>query len=112
MKIYLSEQKFNRIKSKIRENIECENDKILSVKKYLDGKYNRTYYSSEDGNKAAVSLKNGNNSTLISIIKVFYECQEVFKKLFADNSYLDKMLAKIIKAWYNNKIDRNGCIMP
>lgn len=117
MKVILTEEQERKlVKHLIKESYSYP-DKVLLVKEFLDQHFSRATYDSEDDNgkpseKQVVAWMNSSNEAVKTYtdVQLFEMLQEEFKTILSDTKERDEFLKKIIKAWYNNKIDDNGII--
>jgi hypothetical protein len=102
-----------------------ESDKVLQIKKFLDDNFTKASNDigqfDDNGNRttqsyAALMDKNKNILKLMTDRQVFDLLQEKFKTIMpnADEEgkrNRDAFLKKVLIAWYNNKITKNGSII-
>lgn len=115
-KIILTEEKLNTVKREIIEESFC--DKVILVKKFLDGNFMRGSIekTADDGTmkKTGVFIqlddKHMPTKSTISATSVFDMIQDKFKKILSDKNKRNKFLIRLIKDWYNNKITKDGVL--
>lgn len=114
--VIMTEQAFNRLKATIMK--ESYGDKVLSVKKFLDGNYMRGEFVKDvDGAKKTigvfVKLTDRGLPTKDSVLidDVFERLQQEKQNMFTDPKERDKFLMDVIKAWYDHKINDRGSII-
>lgn len=90
----------------ISEEIGGWSDKVLLVKKYLDGKYvrlrNKDFVVELDADKQV--------KRVLTDKKLFLDLQEEFRDIIADKRERDKFLIQVIKDWYADKISKYGSL--
>ena len=113
--VIITESAFNRLKSRIL--IESYSDKVLSIKKFLDGNYMRGEFVKDvDGAKKTIGVfvkltdKGLPTKDSVLIDDVFERLQQEKQHMFSDPKERDKFLLDVIKAWYDHKINDRGSI--
>lgn len=102
-----------------------ESDKVLQIKAYLDKNFSKAADNAigfdDNGNRNGKSYLAllGNNNDVVKLMtdrQVFELLQERFKSILPNNDgeerkKRDTFLKKVLIAWYNNKITKNGSIL-
>lgn len=106
-KIIISEDAVRKIVGElISEEIGGWSEKVLAVKKFLDGKYvrlrNKDFIVELDDDKQVVGA--------LTDKQLFYVLQDKFRDIIADKGERDKFLKQVIKDWYNGKISKYGSL--
>lgn len=91
-------------------------EKVLTIKNYLDGNFQRI--QSDDIDEKGypkkvncVMLMSGNQALKpMTMSELLLMLDDKFIKMISDKSDRRKFLMQVIKDWYNNKIDRNGVL--
>ena len=91
-------------------------EKVLTIKNYLDGNFQRI--QSDDIDEKGypkkvncVMLMSGNQPLKpMTMSELLLMLDDKFIKMISDKSDRRKFLMQVIKDWYNNKIDRNGVL--
>lgn len=114
--VIMSEAAFNRLQKAIMR--ESYGDKVLSVKKFLDGNYMRGEFVKDvDGAKKTIGVfvkltdKGLPTKDSVLIDDVFERLQQEKQHMFSDPKERDKFLINVIKAWYDHKINDRGSII-
>lgn len=115
-KIILTENKLNTVKKEIIEESFC--DKVVLVKKFLDGNFMRGSIekTADDGTMKRTGIfiqlddKHMPTKSMMSAASVFDMIQDKFKKILSDKNKRNKFLIRLIKDWYNNKITKDGVL--
>lgn len=117
MKIKINSRQLNVLAEQVMN--ESYNDKVLDIKKYLDGKYMRgQILKNDNGDKKTIATfiqltdKGLPTKDQVMFDDVFYKLQQERKKIFGDDDERDEFLKKAIKAWYDKKINDRGNISP
>jgi hypothetical protein len=115
-KLIITEGAFNRLRDKVMS--ESYSDKVLSVKKFLDGNYMRgEFVKDSDGSKKTIGVfikltdKGLPTKDSVMIGDVFDRLQHEKQNMFQDKKERDEFLMKAIKAWYDHKINDRGSIL-
>jgi hypothetical protein len=114
--LILNEDKLNTLKSKIIEESYC--DKVLLVKKFLDGNFMRGTIekTGDDGTMKKTGIfiqlddKHMPTQSRLAADGVFDMIQDKFKNILSDKNERNKFLVRLIKDWYNNKITKDGTL--
>ena len=92
-------------------------DKVLKIKGFLDKNLSRADFQQFDSNTGKPSKKqvaawmNGNEVVRTYTDRQLFDMlQEEFKDILPDKNERDSLIKKVLVAWYNNKIDKNGVI--
>lgn len=91
-------------------------EKVLTIKNYLDGNFQRIQSDDidEKGYPKKVNcviLMSGNQALKpMTMSELLLMLDDKFIKMISDKSDRRKFLMQVIKDWYNNKIDRNGVL--
>ena len=106
-KIILREDAVRKIVGEIlSEEIGGWSDMVLTVKKFLDGKYVRPrgkdYVVEVDSDKQVVKP--------LTDKQLFYVLQDEFRDIIADKGERDRFLIQVIKDWYNDTISKYGSL--
>ncbi len=112
--LILNEDRLNILKKKVIEESFC--DKVLLVKKFLDGNFMRGTIekTGDDGTikKTGIFIqlddKHMPTKSSIGAESVFDMIQDKFSKIVPDRGQRDKFLIRLIKDWYDNKITKDG----
>ena len=115
-KIVLTENKLNTVKKEIIEESFC--DKVVLVKKFLDGNFMRGSIekTADDGTMKRTGIfiqlddKHMPTKSMMSATSVFDMIQDKFKKILPNKNKRNKFLIRLIKDWYNNKITKDGVL--
>lgn len=91
-------------------------EKVLTIKNYLDGNFQRI--QSDDIDEKGypkkvncVMLMSGNQALKpMTMSELLLMLDDKFIKMISDKSDRRKFLMQVIKDWYDNKIDRNGVL--
>jgi hypothetical protein len=91
-------------------------EKVLTIKNYLDGNFQRI--QSDDIDEKGypkkvncVMLMSGNQALKpMTMSELLLMLDDKFIKMISDKSDRRKFLKQVIKDWYDNKIDRNGVL--
>ena len=96
---------------------ESYSDKVILVKKFLDGNFMRKNQlkMNDDGTigNLGVFVQITNNIPTEMELKaedVFDILQNKFTKILTDEKKRDRFLIRIIRDWYDNKISKEGCL--
>ena len=91
-------------------------EKVLAIKKYLDGNFQRVQTDDidEKGYPKKVNcvvLMSGNQALKpMTMSELLIMLDDKFINMISDKADRRKFLMQVIKDWYNNKIDRNGVL--
>lgn len=91
-------------------------EKVLTIKNYLDGNFQRI--QSDDIDEKGypkkvncVMLMSGSQALKpMTMSELLLMLDDKFIKMISDKSDRRKFLMQVIKDWYDNKIDRNGVL--
>ena len=91
-------------------------EKVLAIKNYLDGNFQRI--QSDDIDEKGypkkvncVMLMSGNQALKpMTMSELLLMLDDKFIKMISDKGDRRKFLMQVIKDWYDNKIDRNGVL--
>lgn len=115
-KIILTQKQLNLISEEVLR--ESYGDKVLDIKKYLDGKYMRGQVLKREngdcktiGTFVLLSDKGLPTENSVSFDDVFYKLQNDRKNIFSDKNERDGFFKDVIRAWYDNKINDRGNIV-
>ena len=96
---------------------ESYSDKVILVKKFLDGNFMRKNQlkMNDDGTigNLGVFVQITNSIPTEMELKaedVFDILQNKFTKILTDEKKRDRFLIRIIRDWYDNKISKEGCL--
>lgn len=110
------------IKADIPHTFACKRyvinpDKVLIVKKYLDGNFKRGKMETigDDGFPCITPIIAMLSSTGDVLKNMnFEQCKDMlvdkYKKMFSNDDERDKFLGQVMKDWYNNKIGLYGSL--
>jgi len=91
-------------------------EKVLAIKRYLDGNFQRIQTDDIDEKGYpkkvnCVTLMSGNQPIKpMSMGELLIMLDDKFMNMISDKDDRRKFLMQVIKDWYNNKIDRNGVL--
>jgi hypothetical protein len=119
MKIIVTESSQKKVLNRLIAEESGYLDKVLLVKSYLDNHFSRQKYSQpsdENGEPFEHDVvgwvdSEGEIVKLFNDYQLFDLLQEKFKNIIADKDERDSFLKKVIIAWYQGKIDKNGVIV-
>lgn len=114
--LILNEDRLNILKDKIIEESFC--DKVLLVKKFLDGNFMRGTIekTGDDGTMKKTGIfiqlddKHMPTKSNIGAETLFDMVQDKFSNILPDKQARDKFIIRMIKDWYDNKITKDGTL--
>lgn len=114
--LILNEDRLNILKDKIIEESFC--DKVLLVKKFLDGNFMRGAIekTGDDGTMKKTGIfiqlddKHMPTKSNIGAETLFDMVQDKFSSILPDKQARDKFIIRMIKDWYDNKITKDGTL--
>lgn len=100
----------------LKESYYPTGEKVLAIKRYLDGNFQRIQTDDIDEKGYpkkvnCVTLMSGNQPIKpMSMGELLIMLDDKFMNMISDKDDRRKFLMQVIKDWYNNKIDRNGVL--